>query len=668
MDTQAPSAANSITPDAEQSERLERNLAAFKQHAPAIHRRLIAITQPASKLSGSLAEGNLNLDLGHTAFYDPDAVTYSERQVAGFLETPLRFFLHPPPAPAQPQYHHETVIRSLLDHFKEIEVSEIPKAPLEHTGFLMVWGIGLGFHIGPLIEALDFRNLLLVEQYPEFLYQSLKLQDWAGWFDKIAARGGSINFFMNDEPEQISQGLYWHMRGNQFGLLDGSYIYRHYSSLVMNASHDSFRDSLPVLSASIGFFEDEKVMLTNCFANLVDNDFALIQDRPLLEKPVPAFIVGSGPSVDSAIAKIKEYGDRAVVFSCGTGLGVLLRNGIRPDFHCEMENVPAVVEHLTGLRDRFGFDGLRLIASTTVDPNTPKLFKDLSLYFRDTVSSTELFGRGIAPIYGGSPTVTNLGLRMAITLGFGDIYLFGVDLGARKPTEHHSKDSIYVNDKTWAKNYAKNIEKMTIKLPANFGGDSYTNRVLLWSRVLMQGVLESYPNLKVYNCSDGALIGGTTPKVARSIKLPFTPQDKALAVARIQKELGRTRAGELLSPALIVEARDAFNAWYEDVIETLRKARAEQRSFLEVYDGIVALFDRQKSKTSRSEIWSVNIGTLMMSFQFGYYFVRRLPEDRRDDFMRMFTGTLERMVGLMRADLAGLFGRMLVRLDNAAAA
>lgn len=654
--------------EAEQNARLERNLAAFERHAPVIYRRLKAISEPGSKLVGSLAEGNLNLDLGHTAFYAPDAVTFSKDQVKAFLDAPLRFYLHPPPPPAVIQYQHEKVIKGLLDHFKEAEVSEIPRAPLEHTGFLLVWGIGLGFHIEPLIEALDFRNLLLVEQYPEFIYQSLKLQDWAGWFEKIAARGGSIAFFVNDEPEQISQGLYWHMRGNQFGLLDGSYIYRHYSSLVMNASHESFRDSLPVLSASIGFFEDEKVMLTNCFANLVDNDFALIQDRPLLEKPVPAFIVGSGPSVDTAIAKIRECGDRAVVISCGTGLGVLLRNGIRPDFHCEMENVPAVVEHLTGLRDKFGFEGLRLIASTTVDPSTPKLFKDLSLYFRDTVSSTELFARGIAPIYGGSPTVTNLGLRMAITLGFGEIYLFGVDLGARKPAEHHSKDSIYVNDKTWAKNYAKNIEKMTIRLPANFGGESYTNRVLLWSRVLMQGVLESYPGLRVFNCSDGALIGGTTPKLPRSIKLSVTPQDKAMTLARIRKELGHTRAGELLSPAQIVEARERFDAWYDSVLAAVRVAAVEKHDFLRVYDSIVDLFDEQKSKSSRSEIWSVNIGTLMMSFQFGYYFVRRLPESQRADFMRMFLATLETMVAAMREDLGALFGRMLTRLENAAAA
>ena len=315
-----------------------------------------------------------------------------------------------------------------------------------------------------------------------------------------------------------------------------------------------------------------------------------------------------------------------------------------------------------------GFDGLRLIASTTVDPQVPKLFNDLTFYFRDTVSSTELFGRGVAPIYGGGPTVTNLGLRMAITLGFGEIYLFGVDLGARKPTQHHSKDSIYVNNANWAKNYANNIEKMSIKLPANFGGESYTNRVLLWARVLMQGVLEGFPTLKVYNCSDGALIGGTTPKVARSLKLACVPADKAATLARLRNELGRKAAGEMLDPADIAKARDNFDRWYGDVLGALRTAQTEGADILAVYDRVSALIHGLKETSARSEIWSVNVGTLMMCFQFGYFLVRRLRADKRAEFMDVYLDALTETVAAMRKELVAFFERMIARIERRAAA
>ena len=79
------------------------NMAAFEKHAPGVHRQLAAIVSPKSAIVGTTAAGDLNLDLGHTTFYDPDAVTYSERQVSEDLARPLRFYLHPPAFPEDAQ-------------------------------------------------------------------------------------------------------------------------------------------------------------------------------------------------------------------------------------------------------------------------------------------------------------------------------------------------------------------------------------------------------------------------------------------------------------------------------------------------------------------------------------------------------------------------------------
>ena len=68
-------------------------------------------------------------------------------------------------------------------------------------------------------------------------------------------------------------------------------------------------------------------MLRNCGTNLIRNEFKLLDDHPRLEKNLPAFIVGSGPSLDQSIAAIKRLQGQAIVFSCGTGLLPLLRNG-----------------------------------------------------------------------------------------------------------------------------------------------------------------------------------------------------------------------------------------------------------------------------------------------------------------------------------------------------
>ncbi|MBV9860109.1 MAG: DUF115 domain-containing protein, partial [Alphaproteobacteria bacterium] len=454
--------------EATMAELYERNLAALERRAPGLVPVLRSIAAPKSRLCGSLEHGELNLDLGHARLYEPDARQFADSQLANYRLRPTRMYINLPKCPRQPELIPHFVLRAVFDHFAELSVPAFPTDPHEHAGFMIVYGIGLGLHLPELVENYDFRHLILVEQFAEFIHHSLHLVDWAAWLDRLEARGGTVRFLIGTDPGQMAQRIYWDLRHGQFGLIDGAYVYRHYSSYLLDKAEELFREKLPVLGVGAGFFEDEEKMLRNTFANLAECDFSLLEPKRRLEKPVPALIVGSGPSIDGAIEELRRLRESAVLFSCGTALGVLLRNGIKPDFHCEVENDPQVWEHLSDYRRWTDFDGITLIASTTVDPRIPGLFPERILYFRDTVSSTGFFGKNFKAVYGAAPTVTNLGLRAALIFGFRDIYLFGVDLGTRRPDLHHSKDSFYLTDETWKATHTKQIEPMCHELPGNF--------------------------------------------------------------------------------------------------------------------------------------------------------------------------------------------------------
>jgi hypothetical protein len=404
----------------------DRNRAFFEREYANIFQKLRDIGPTRSTLVGSAETGDLNIDLGHTLFYDTDAVSFAGRQIEEFKRVPGQFFMNPPQRYDPPVFVHERVSEAMYDFLDGRELPKLPLGEAHDAGYLLVFGLGLGFHITPLLERCDVRYVIIMEEFLEFLDHSFWVQDWEEIHATAAARNTRFFFLFGDDADHVHSRMHWFMRGEGFGLIDGSYIFRHYRSMVLDAVYAQFREELPLLPVSIGFWEDENMMVRNCSYNLINHDSYLLDTTPRLERDVPAFIIGSGPSIDGSIETIRANRDKAVVFSCGTGLSTLLSYGIVPDFHCELENVAGSYTHLKLLRERYGpLDEITLIASNTVWPGMLALFGTAILFFRDSVTSTSLWAPDQTGIYGASPTVTNVGIRASLLMGFRQIYLFG---------------------------------------------------------------------------------------------------------------------------------------------------------------------------------------------------------------------------------------------------
>jgi len=645
----------------------ERNMAALQRLFPDLHLQMAAITEPTARIVGSLETDDINIDLGHTLLYPGNAKTHAERQFAEFQASPHRFFMNPPihhSGPTRP-YHHDHVSAAVYDFIKGRGLSGIPQLPAEDAGFLLVYGIGLGFHLPSLFEQMDVRHIILAEEFPELLYHSLHLVDWATMLETATERGQSVQFSFARDPLLLAERIHWSMRGPGFGLLDGSYVFRHYASMVLDKAYGEFREKLPLLPISMGFVEDEWVMLKNCGTNLIRNDFQLLEDRPRLEKNLPAFVVGSGPSLDQSIEAIKRLQGQAIVFSCGTGLLPLLRNGIRPDFHCELENVASSYDHVKRTADQFSLDGITLIASSTVWPEMPGLFDRRVFYFRDSVCSTGLWAPDRIGLYGTAPTCTNLAIRAALLLCFRQIYLFGVDLGSRDAAKHHSNDAIYYRAEDWGRGYVQNAEAMTIEMPGNFGGKAYTNSTLHWTRMMMAQGLEMYSYAKIYNCSDGVQIPGTLPKLSRTLKLDAPPHRKPLLLQRLQAELEDKRAGDMVPIDGLQSIGQAFHDWYDDLLATIDGARSSGMTFIDFYEKCLPFLAEHGDRHYQRALRSVHVGSLMIFFQMGHFFYRRVDGELRDGVMGAFLDAFRERIEIIRQDFDTHFGILLGRAEAA---
>jgi hypothetical protein len=640
-----------------QRERFERNLAALKARYPLAYLRMATITEPVSKLTGSIEGGDLNLDLGHTNFYSTDAVSFAETQVAAFRATPIRFYMDPPPRHDPPPQHQHHVSLALYKHFSAHQVPALPVEATPDGGFMLIYGIGLGFHLPVLFEEMEVRSFIVVEEHLEFLYHALHLHDWAAMLERMSERGQQLLLVFGPEPSTVAAQVHWYMRGPAFGLIDGSYVFRHYASMLLDKAHEEFREKLPLLPVSIGFYEDEQVMLLNGTENLIRTDFLLLDDRPRMIKDIPAVIVGAGPSFDQTIEVLRRIKDQVVIFSCGTSLMPLMRAGIRPDFHCELENVYSSFYQLNAVVEAYGrLDGITLIGASTVTPEMLSLFDEHVLYFRDSVSSTGLWCPDRSGIYGTAPTCTNLALRTAELMAFREIYLFGVDLGTRDASQHHAAGSIYHSNEEWAAAHAHDpIKVMKIEMPGNFGGKAYTNVILHWARMMMGQSIEAFSFAKIYNCSDGVSIPGTLPKLAHTIRLAVPPGRKQTIVKRMKAELERKRAGEMAPLEEIEAVRVAFAGYYNQLLHLIDKTRQAGTGFTDFYEAVTPFLAERGESRFQTVLRSVNVGTFMMCFQIGYYFYRRVSDAERPAAMEVFLTALADRLQEMRESVDGIF-------------
>ena len=565
----------------------QANLEAFKRWAPRLHGRLAAVKAPNSQLVVDPA-GRVDMSFLGQGFYRGDATADTTKQIDRYFAKPQRQTISEP-NPDNLAGSCGDLCIALTDRLAEEGIAYDGANAPEDSEFLLVFGVGLGLHVEPLIERTAPRLVVLIEPNLEFIYHSLFVVDWQAVLEAAEVAGRKISFVVEREPTAIANKVAQTLRANNPALLDGLYLYSHYPSVILEQAKDRIRQHMFLALAGLGFFEDELVMTRNAAANLARAPVGILSDYHAV-RPESVFIVGSGPSVQADLDFIAAHAGRAVVISIGTGLRVLLNRGIRPDFHVELENALPTVRHLSEIAATFGLEGITLIASATVQPAVPEMFEDRILFFREVVSSSALFGGFFQILKPAGPTVANTALIAAIRLGFREIYAFGVDMGSKAEGRFHADGSVY------STGLIDDYATATLSFPGNFGGQASGEAILNWSRSVLENVLVSHRSVRLYNCSDGVRIAGARPKVARAIELPADAIDGAalkrniagalrVFTAKLLQDMwdGDTRLAEVeavfdrLEAALLAAGDDPDQGigWIHELFEIVGRAGEE---------------------------------------------------------------------------------------------
>ncbi|HTH16620.1 MAG TPA: 6-hydroxymethylpterin diphosphokinase MptE-like protein, partial [Magnetospirillum sp.] len=447
----------------------DRNMDVFREHFPAVAARLEQISE---RICTRVPAPDDNISIDGTLLYPTNAAEWVRLQMEGVDQFGERILV--PVA-----YSNLSAIgRPLLDDFLGFcrdHQYQIASQRIHEVGFHLVFGIGLGLHVPQLLEQTTARRLVLIEPVPEFLLLSMEVVDWAAIFQAAEERRVALQFILYEKPAEIARAIEHEVIFHGRPFLDGTYCYFHYYSWVLREAYSTFREGQRHIELNTGFYEDEMVMMSNAFGNFANNAFHQLAGKRYVEQKVPLFVCGSGPSLRATIPEIQKWRDHVVVMSCGTSLGPLLEAGIRPDLHCEIENVEMVYDILSGLEGKHGFQGITLVASSTVQPNVPPLFERTWFYQRGALTASTILAPDVPSVKGVDPLVSNAAFSVGATLGFRTVYLIGADCGARRKDDHHvkgaykfeSEEEKAKHDKMWADRFDREV-------PGNFGGKVYS--------------------------------------------------------------------------------------------------------------------------------------------------------------------------------------------------
>ena len=252
-----------------------------------------------------------------------------------------------------------------------------------------------------------------------------------------------------------------------------------------------------------GFIKDEYNMIVNTVKTLAKSP-SLYQEPLYQECSGTAIVCGSGPSLTPSLDTIRALqNDGAFVIASASSFGTLLAHGLKPDLLCLLERGAfnaSMEDQYRAVALKYDATDVKVLMSSTCPDGIVDVFQNTMVYMRPALTPASIFSHSvfnILPFEG--PLTTNTSAAVALKLKPQQVFLFGVDLGAKDLSNIRAKGAVG----STPRDFKDQVE-------ANFGGVCYTDRYMLDARFVFERIASSFKELGVtpFNCSDGALISG----------------------------------------------------------------------------------------------------------------------------------------------------------------
>jgi hypothetical protein len=409
-----------------------------------------------------------------------------------------------------------------------------------HFPTALLFGVGLGYVVTLLLEKHTFDYMFITEPDLEIFYASLYCTDWAAIIDQVDKAGNTLFLQIGLDISEFFAAVYQVSMDIGAYSLIRAFCYQHYPSVKVNEQIAEFFNRYYEIQAGYGFYNDAITGLSHCLMNYKSKAsfFTLPSVRKYIDMPVA--VVGNGPSLDAAADALRKIQDEVIIFAAGTALGSLAKHGIKADFHVLVERPKSTYDVLLDSFDPEYYADLNLLAVDVMYPDVVELYKWAGLALKGPEASTvftqvmlsEDERKFVPSLPFSGPLVANTALSYAMSIGFREIYLFGVDNGYLNG-KTHSENSIYASND----NYNKIIDKGAVyKLKGNLTQDVMATNLLKLAHKFMESLIKMDKKSFIYNIGEGAFIEGALPLKEEDIFLAKNSLKKNDVVAQIKEK------------------------------------------------------------------------------------------------------------------------------------
>ncbi|MBS4708849.1 motility associated factor glycosyltransferase family protein [Aeromonas caviae] len=528
--------------------RFEQNMAAFRQYIPHIADMYEAY-QPARPFKFFCTEnGQPNLK-----WLDDDVVVYGaepylscETLVAEFMDKGvLSKFSFRQEANPMGSIHIEH-LNNLNIYKDEIssQAEHLVKVP-DQVPCALIFGVGLGYHLGYLYERCKISTLFLFEPDLDLFYASLFCFDWAPLLAYLYQENLGLHILLGQDEQSIVRDFSSAVSSRGSFLVANAFTMWGYQSDEIKKLMKTIHQQYYLLVMGWGFFDDNLIALSHSMRNIEHGVPFFKKNKNVSQKyqRVPVFIIGSGPSLDDSLPIIKANKDRAILISCGSAISALHKYGIKPDIEVQIERTKSIYDFMVNLDDPEYLQDILFLSTDVVHPDCATLFKKTVLAFKSNEPGVMMcqtyfsVAKDFSAWQAVNPFVGNIGVHAPIQLGFKNLYLFGLDNGYKDKNHHHAKSSAYYNNEVNAKLLTELVcSDNERQCEGNFGGVVISNAMYDTSRYIIEGVLAINKDVHCANCSDGAKILGARAVPANDIGL-HQPIDKSAILHEITNSL-----------------------------------------------------------------------------------------------------------------------------------
>ncbi|AFK87668.1 MULTISPECIES: motility associated factor glycosyltransferase family protein [Thermoanaerobacterium] len=373
----------------------------------------------------------------------------------------------------------------------------------DDEAILIIYGVGLGYHINYLLERISFSNrLILVEPSREIFNFAFD----NGFYDEFKDME-NVYFILDETEENLKTLLSSYIPWDNFE----NVVYKEFKqySIVFKEHYNRFNECLLETVNSMRINRNTALYFAEQWqSNFMENLEFVFKSVPVKSffdtfKNIPAIIVSAGPSLDKNIKLLKEIKNKCIIICVGTALKALIKENIVPDFIVSIDGSEKNFKHFEGY-----VTDVPLLYDLTIYPEILRKHKGHLIIGNIASGFSDLLEERLSTKFGdivAGPSVANVSLDFAYKLGCDPIIFIGQDL-AYLNDRTHASGTTYENDRI----KKDSIEKEYIYVKGNYEDNIITDRVFLSFKTWFENYIYSHLDRTYINSTEGgAYIKGT---------------------------------------------------------------------------------------------------------------------------------------------------------------